>query len=180
MTYAKARRKKGSLSRDFDRGAGQLEDKVNRDLCINGILPKDAFTKFTDDVLKNYDPLVPLSAVVQSLEIKSNKLKETLETRTEEVKALDLQKGARKGEIDAYSQLRSKGIDDETILRWERIMSESHLTPQVVEAELKKNARLEKLFKEKEAALQKLEGREMELKVVVETLELGKKQLETF
>jgi len=50
-----------------------------------------------------------------------------------------------KREIQAYKSLRSKGVSDQMILRWEKIMSQSGLTPGAVQRELSKNGSLSKL-----------------------------------
>ena len=47
-----------------------------------------------------------------------------------------------KKEIQAYKSLKSKGVSDKTILRWEKIIAQSGLTPGTVQKELAKNASL--------------------------------------
>ena len=60
-----------------------------------------------------------------------------------------------KKEIQAYKSLRSKGVNDRTILRWDRIMAQSRLTPGAVQKELAKNASLSKLETKTRARIEK-------------------------
>ena len=60
-----------------------------------------------------------------------------------------------KKEIQAYKSLRSKGVSDRTILRWEKIIAQSGLTPGTVQRELAKNASLTNLEAKAQARVEK-------------------------
>jgi len=59
-----------------------------------------------------------------------------------------------KKEIHAYKSLRSKGVNDKTILRWDRIMAQSGLSSGAVQKELSKNANLARLEARTQARLE--------------------------
>jgi len=60
-----------------------------------------------------------------------------------------------KKEIQAYRSLRLKGVNDQTILRWDRIIAQSGLTPGTVQKELARNASLSKLEAKTQARIEK-------------------------
>jgi hypothetical protein len=94
-----------------------------------------------------------------------------------QVRTTDEQFLAKKKEIEAYSRLRSTGVDDESILRWDRIVAQTNLTPDVIGAELTKIASLEHLSEQKSEKIRKLEIREKELKSTTSDLDSQKKVL---
>jgi len=58
-------------------------------------------------------------------------------------------------EIQAIKGLRSRGVSDRTILRWEKIMAQSGLTPGTVQKELARNASLSRLEEKTRARAEK-------------------------
>ena len=58
-------------------------------------------------------------------------------------------------EIQAYKSLKSKGVSDRTILRWEKIMAQTGLTPGTVQRELAKNASLSSLEAKTQVRIEK-------------------------
>jgi peptidoglycan hydrolase CwlO-like protein len=62
-----------------------------------------------------------------------------------------------KAEIRAYSSLRAKGVSDQAIMRWERVMARSGLTPGAVQSELIHAQNLSKLEGRVQARLEKVQ-----------------------
>ena len=60
-----------------------------------------------------------------------------------------------KKEIQAYKSLRSKGVSDGMILRWEKIMARSGLPPAAVQKELARNASLNKIEAKTQGRIEK-------------------------
>jgi hypothetical protein len=58
-------------------------------------------------------------------------------------------------EIRAYKSLKSKGVTDKTLLRWEKLIAESGLTPVSVQKELARNASLSRLEETTQARVEK-------------------------
>lgn len=58
-------------------------------------------------------------------------------------------------EIKAYSSLRAKGVSDQAIIRWEKIISRSGLTPGAVQSELTKTGNLSRAAEKTEARIEK-------------------------
>lgn len=87
------------------------------------------------------------------------------EEQEHEKKLVDLAKKyeARKEATDAYSSLRLKGVDDNALLRWNRILDDIKLDPKVLEAELMETSNLKHVQAEIEAENQRLRGDQQEL-----------------
>jgi len=60
-----------------------------------------------------------------------------------------------KKQIQVYNSLRSKGVSDLTILRWEKIMAQTGLTPGAIQKELSSVANLSKLEAKTQARIEK-------------------------
>ena len=60
-----------------------------------------------------------------------------------------------KKEIRAYKFLKSKGVSDQTILRWEKIIAQSGLTPGAIQKELARTASLSNLEAKTRARVEK-------------------------
>lgn len=60
-----------------------------------------------------------------------------------------------KKEVRALKSLRSKGVSDSTVLRWDKIIAQSGLTPGTIQKELAKNASLSRLVEKTEARVEK-------------------------
>jgi phage shock protein A len=60
-----------------------------------------------------------------------------------------------KKQIQIYNSLRMKGVSDLTILRWEKIMTQTGLTPGAIQKELARSANLSKLEAKTQARVEK-------------------------
>jgi len=67
----------------------------------------------------------------------------------------DKEYGRMKKQIQVYNSLRSKGVSDLTILRWEKIMAQTGLTPGAIQKELSSVANLSKLEAKTQARIEK-------------------------
>jgi len=63
--------------------------------------------------------------------------------------------GRMKKQIHAYNSLRTKGVSDLTIMRWEKIMTQTGLTPGAIQKELVRVANLSKLEAKTQARIDK-------------------------
>ena len=153
----------------------KLRATVARISSKKGIPPAEAMAKFEDEVGKKYDLVLGFE---QDIQAKREELKiadeglgrekrltdEMKQTRT----GLEDQYAKRKKEIDAYSSLRKRGVDDEAILRWNNIVTSTNLTPGAIESELVKAGDLSKLRSKMKEDADGEEKRSKELQAISE------------
>lgn len=125
----------------------KIRNTVIRVSSNHGLTTQQAITKLQTDITKNYDKILGLEPKLTSLqnqkekletEIKNqeNELKEKrIETETK-IQELEDENEAVKEQIDAYINLRRKGVTDEVLLRWEKIIKESKLNPNIIQSNL--------------------------------------------
>lgn len=153
-----------------------------------GISTTRATKQFEEEIAKLYDPLLALRNQLEHLEEEKRKLEEErsytkVAWKREEqehgnrLKDLNDKYGARKEAIDAYSSLRSKGVDDDALLRWDRILSDSKLDPRVLEAELRKTSDLKHVYEDIQTDIQRLESEQQKLLQSVKELHTNIQEL---
>ncbi len=145
------------------------------------ITKQDAMQAFTKNLKKHYDPFLGLEPIVVQLqstkskllnEIKGLKEKETVErkklvSRLKELESIYMKK---KGVLDAYAQLRSRGVDNKFIVRLEQLIVESKIDAQLLEGELTNLAKLSKQERVILTNLDELSAREKSLLESVQAL----------
>ncbi len=145
------------------------------------ITRKAAMQAFTKNLQKHYDPFLGLEPIVVQLqstrskllsEIKGLKEKETVERKkmVSRLKELESSFKKKKGVLDAYAKLRSRGVDDNFIVRLEQLIVESKIDAQLLEGELTNLAKLSKHEREILTNLDELSTREKALLESVQAL----------
>jgi chromosome segregation ATPase len=157
------------LSIDFIERIRKSILRISRKRRINLV---EATRRFEEEVKKNYDPLL----AIEEAKTQYEEMKERL---TNDIVVLTKQYDAKKKVLDAYSNLRSRGLDDEAIFRWERVLVVSKLNPRVVEADLKETTGLKKLENEIKANIQESRKKEKTLKLRLGELSTNIQELES-
>lgn len=148
----------------------------------NGLTPQEALKKLQEDVIKNYDTILGLEPTMKSLTRRKEKLENEINEQTQDLEEtrsktktkiaeLEEQYSTRKKQIDAYLQLRRKGITDEELIRWSSILKATKLNPIVVEEELKTQKNLKHIEEATNERINSLLKREAELKESITQLE---------
>ncbi len=158
-----------------------------RNLIVNistrgGIPIQEAYNAFEKNVVDHYDNLLGLGPKIARL-IKENEgiaeqkkfiLEEQEEIRKaakKEFDRIEAQYDAMKEKVEAYSELRKRGIDAEVLMRWDKIIESTNLTRDVIEAELMKQSSLEEEARGKENEIKALSDKKSKLEEVVDDLE---------
>lgn len=154
------------------------------------VSPMRAVARFEEEIAKAYDPLLAIRNHLERLEEQKKMLEYELSSKREVWKKeerenrrksndLDQKYNARKKVIDAYSSLRSSGIEDEIILRLDRILIDSKVDPRVLEAELKKTSHLKRIHEEIETDIEHLGGEREKLRFSIKELNTNVQELTT-
>lgn len=168
----------------------RIRDIVSKIGSRRGVNPEQAMAKFESDVLKNYDLMLGLEGDIMALqETKSSLIKETEEKRkgSEEkeknlvakLAELEARHEARKQEIQAYSELRAKGVDGSRIVAWHDLLAAANLDFGTIEAELKRTGELKTMTESASVKLNELQQQQKVLSDTVTELDLQKKSLES-
>jgi predicted nucleic acid-binding Zn-ribbon protein len=138
----------------------------------HGLNRSQATTKFEQDLTKHYDTLLGLQSEVTSLEEKTKQL-------THQINDLEERNRSRASEIAAYTRLRKKGVDDQTIIRWNNIMKQAGLNATIVEEELKTQTNLKTLEDKTKQRISELERRESALIETIKELKSTQAAIKT-
>jgi DNA repair exonuclease SbcCD ATPase subunit len=125
---------------------------VTKISAARGVAPGAAMTKLEEEIEEKYDAVLgfeeSLKASAKDKELAEGELKR-LEEQIKQIEkaktSLEIQNNRKKKEIAAYSNLRTRGVTDSAILRWERIVSASNLAPGDIQAELVNVGNLSKI-----------------------------------
>jgi hypothetical protein len=146
--------------------------KTSEALSTHGLDRSQATTKFEQDLTKHYDTLLGLQSEVTSLEEKTKQL-------THQINDLEERNRSRASEIAAYTRLRKKGVDDQTIIRWNNIMKQAGLNATIVEEELKTQTNLKTLEDKTKQRISELERRESALIETIKELKSTQAAIKT-
>lgn len=155
----------------------------------NGLTPKQALKKLQEDIIENYDKILGLEPEVKSLTCRKEKLETEIKELKEEVNKTKLDTAAQvaalkeeyktvEEKIDAYLQLRRKGVTDKDLIRWASIITATKLNPTIIDEELKTQKNLKQLEDDANKRINLLESRETELKATVNRLVSKRNKIE--
>lgn len=140
-----------------------------------------AMQTFTKNLQKHYDPFLGLEPIVVQLQgtrskilndIKVLKEKETVERKklVSRLKELESSYGKKKGILNAYAELKSRGVDNNFIIRLKQLIVETKIDARLLEGELSNLAKLSKQEREILTNLDQLSSREKALLESVQAL----------
>lgn len=168
----------------------RIRDIVSKIGSRRGVNPEQSMARFESDVLKNYDLTLGLESDIIGLqETKSSLVKEAEEKKRSfeekernfisKLEELEAKYQNRKQEIQAYSDLRSRGVDGNRIIAWHELLSDANLDFGAIESELKRIGDLRMLTEAASARLNELQQQQKILSDTVSELSLQKRTLES-
>lgn len=168
----------------------RIKDVVLKIGSRREINPEQAMVKFESDILKNYDLTLGLESDINSLQAtKTSLIKEMEEKKRDfedkeknlssKLQELEAKYQNRKHEVQAYSELRSSGIDGSRILALYELLASTNLDFGAVESELKRVGDLRTLTDGATARLNELQNQQRVLNDTVSELVSQKKILES-
>ncbi len=158
-----------------------IRNSVVRIAANHGLTSQEALGKLQKDITGNYDKILGLEPELKSLTRRKERLEKEIKEQKEDLEDEKQKTAARvnalkedynkvKEQIDAYLELRRKGITDKELKRWASIITISKLNPTVIEEELKSQRNLKRLEDETNERITGLEHKEKELKAGVDEL----------
>lgn len=167
----------------------RIRSLVTRISLDHKIEPSQAYGRFEQDILQNYNVVLGLKPEVARLEDAKKRLEaeisakknefETLEVGAKDrIKKLDERYSKQKEEIEAYSELRALGIDGKRILSWNQIIKSANLDYGAIEGELRNQGNLKNLEDKTSAKIKELMSQEIKLTQAVAELNSDKEKIE--
>ncbi len=152
--------------------------------------PSQAYIRFEQDILQNYNASLGLKPEVSKLNDNKKRLEseialkrkelESLESAgSEKINKLDERYSKQKEEIEAYSELRATGIDGKRIISWNQIVKSANLDYGIIEGELRNQGNLKNLEDKSSAKIKELVAEEIKLNQSISKLNQEKQNIET-
>lgn len=152
--------------------------------------PAQAYSKFEQDVLQNYNFALGLRPEVARLEDSKKRLESEISAKKKEIESVEIAAGDRvrkleekyakqKSEIEAYTELRALGIDAKRILMWDQIVKSSNLDYGAIEGELRNQGNLKNLEDKMSAKIKDLVAQEIKLTQSISQLTSEKEKIES-
>ena len=155
----------------------------------HGLTSKEAIENLQKDITVNYDKILGLEPEVKSLTRSKEKLQNEIKNLEEDVRitkqdtktlieSLKEEYKAVKDKIDAYLQVRRKGVTDDDILRWADIIVTTKLNPALIDEELKTQKNLKQLEDQAKERIKTFELTETQVKTTISNLIANKIAIE--
>jgi len=166
-----------------------IRNTVVRIGANHALTSKQAIENLQNDITVNYDKILGLEPQLISLNSSKEKLqkeitdmeKDVIKTKQvtkTQIASLEQEYKAVKEKIDAYLQVRRKGVIDEDLLRWANIIATTKLNPAIIDEELKTQKNLKQLEDEAKERIKILKHLETQIKTTVENLAADKIKIE--
>lgn len=164
-----------------------LVAKISLDHKID---PAQAYTRFEQEVLQNYNTLLGLKPEIARLEDNKKRIEAEYSSRKKEVesnelvaseriKKLDEKYSKQRAEIDAYSELRALGVDGKRVLLWDQIIKSANLDYGIIEGELRNQSNLKNLEDKMSSKIKELVAQEVKLNQSITELNSEKEKIES-
>ncbi len=138
---------------------------------------KRAMELFLRDIVKNYDALLGLDTNIRALTTREADVNQRIKGAEGRLGVLDNQYRSRKKEWDAFVSLAKREISGDTLVRWNTVVAEAGLDPELVAKELYRYRDLTQTYSKLEKDLDELKKQRGVLKSEIRGLETNKGEL---
>jgi len=163
---------------------------VNRISVDNKIDSSQAFSKFEQDILVNYNSVLGLRPEASRLEDNKKRIEADIDSKRKEldsiesghldkIKKLEEKYAKQKDVIQSYNELLAQGIDGKRILAWNQIIKASNLDFGMIESELRNQGNLRGLEDKAGAKIKDLVAEELKLTQSITNLNKEKLNVES-
>ncbi|MDA4111048.1 MAG: hypothetical protein OK439_00805 [Thaumarchaeota archaeon] len=155
----------------------------------NKIDSQQAYTRFEQDILLNYNSMLGIRPETSRLEENKKRVESDIDSARKEfeslkisqaelIKKLEEKYSKQKADIEAFNELRAMGIDAKRMRDWHQIIKTSNLDFGTIEGELRNQANLKALEDKVSSKLKELLAEELKLNQSISNLNKEKQNVE--